>query len=163
AGARCAPRRRLRLLGRTDPRRGLRSAPADDGSGRRVPARARGGVRRRGRGFGSAGPRGGDGQGRRLRSRLRQLPGGESSGSVGVFDAAGHQTSETALAPGARPPSEVPSAVLLPLGPEAGDPLLGVVASASGGPYAVVLRSAVSTNVDLSVTFPKGDGTFVHA
>jgi hypothetical protein len=92
---------------------------------------------------------------------IARAPG--ASLSVSVFDAAGHQTAETAVAPGARPPSEVPSAVLLPLGAEADDPLLGVVASASGGPYGVALRSAVGTTVGLSVTFSRGDGTFVHA
>jgi Carboxypeptidase regulatory-like domain len=79
-----------------------------------------------------------------------------------VLDAAGHRTTNMVLEPGKRPPSDVPSAALLPLGPEAGDPVLGVVASASGGPHIVQLWSGVATTADLSVTFPKGDGTFVH-
>lgn len=81
---------------------------------------------------------------------------------ISVFDAAGHRTTNVVLEPGKRPPSDVPSAVLLPLGPEAGDPVLGLVANAGGGPYIVALRSSVATTANLSVTFPKGDGTFVH-
>jgi hypothetical protein len=92
------------------------------------------------------------------------VTGGNPASPLGITvkDASGRQTST--LSPGpAGPPSDVPGAALLRLGTEANAPVLGVVPAATGGPYSLDLRSTVDTVVDVSITLPKGDGTFVRA
>jgi hypothetical protein len=80
---------------------------------------------------------------------------------ITLLDAAGRKTSTLGTGPDG-PPSEVPSATLLPLGTAANAPVLGIVAAATGGAYTLELRSPVDTVADVSMTLPRGDGTFVR-
>ena len=78
-----------------------------------------------------------------------------------LLDGAGGQTALRGSG-GELPVSEVAGAVFLPLGPRGAAPLLGVVAAASHGPYMVRLVGHASGSVQLSATFPRGDGTFAR-
>lgn len=55
----------------------------------------------------------------------------------------------------------VPGGVLLPLG-GSGGPLLGLVMAPSMPPYTLTLTGRGAGTVDLSVTLPRGDGTFLR-
>ena len=92
------------------------------------------------------------------------VSGGDPAAPLGItlLDASGRRTSTLGYGAEA-PPSEVPGAALLPLGTEAGSATLGIVAAATGGPWSLDLRSTVATVVDVSVTFPRGDGAFARA
>jgi hypothetical protein len=59
------------------------------------------------------------------------------------------------------PQSEVPGAVLLPLGGSAA-PLLGLLTAPSTSPYVLQLEGLGSGTADVAVTLPRGDGTFAR-
>jgi hypothetical protein len=86
------------------------------------------------------------------------VAGGDPGSPLGITlrDAASRETSTGG-------PSEVAGAALARLGAEADSPVLGIVAAAAAGPYALEIRSAVDTTADVSLTLPQGDGTFVRA
>ncbi|HKY34350.1 MAG TPA: carboxypeptidase regulatory-like domain-containing protein [Polyangiaceae bacterium] len=73
----------------------------------------------------------------------------------------GNRRSEAQAAPGALPRSEIPSGTWLPLGGAAG-PLLGLVPVASSALYRLELTGTGTGSTDLSVTLPRGGGSFVR-
>ncbi len=77
---------------------------------------------------------------------------------VALTDASGAVLASTA------PGGAIVGGVLLPLGGAgaSGSPLLGLVTAPSAPPYTLTLTGRGSGSVDLSVTFPKGDGTFLR-
>lgn len=61
------------------------------------------------------------------------------------------------------PRPAVVSTALVPLGPPADSPLFGLVTAPSAGPYTLDFTGRASSAVDLSVTYPRGDGQFMRA
>jgi hypothetical protein len=90
------------------------------------------------------------------------VTGGDPASPLGVtlLDSSRRRTSTLGYG---GPASEVPGAALLPLGTATNAPLLGIVAAATDAHYALELRSAVETVADVSLTLPRGDGSFVRA
>ncbi len=81
-------------------------------------------------------------------------------GASQLTDAAGRRLG-TAGAGGA---TEIPGGVVMTLGaPPAEWPALGVVTSAAASPYTLELVASEATTPALSLTFPRGDGTFARA
>ena len=87
--------------------------------------------------------------------------GGAAPVKAVLFDGAGRQTALLGNAD-ELPVAEVEGAVFLPLGPRGSAPLLAVAAAASKGPYMVRLVGHASGSVQVSATFPRGDGTFAR-
>lgn len=89
------------------------------------------------------------------------VTGGDPAAPLGIalFDASGRQTSTPRAG---TEPSEIPGAAVFRLGTETNAPVLGIVATAAGAPFRLDLHSAVDTVADVSITLPKGDGTFVR-
>ncbi len=79
---------------------------------------------------------------------------------VKLTDSAGKVT-VLGTSPDTRPMSEVTGAVLMPLGALATAPVLGLVQGPTGQ-YALDLVARAPGALDLSVTLPRGDGTFVR-
>ena len=79
---------------------------------------------------------------------------------VSLADANGDVLASTA------PGGEIPGGVLLPLGGSPGSggsaPLLGLVTAPDAPPYTLTLTGRSAGSVDLSVTLPRGDGTFLR-
>ena len=76
-----------------------------------------------------------------------------------LFDASQRQTSTPRAG---TEPSEIPGAALFPLGTQTNAPVLGIVATAAGAPFRLDLHSPVDAVADVSITLPRGDGTFVR-
>ena len=81
--------------------------------------------------------------------------------SVALVDAGGRRTAAT-VAPDPLARGQVRSAAIVPLGPTATAPLFGLVTAPSSAPYTIALEAAGPGVVDLSVTYPRGDGAFTH-
>lgn len=63
----------------------------------------------------------------------------------------------------AQPPrAEVVSAAMMPLGNSPASPVLGLITNPTASPYSLVLNGSAAGSVDVSVTLPRGDGTFVR-
>ncbi len=63
----------------------------------------------------------------------------------------------------AQPPrADVVSAVMVPLGNSHASPVLGLITNPTASPYSLVLNGSAAGSVDVSVTLPRGDGTFVR-
>ncbi|HTC93759.1 MAG TPA: carboxypeptidase regulatory-like domain-containing protein [Terriglobales bacterium] len=63
----------------------------------------------------------------------------------------------------AQPPrADVLSAVMVPLGNSHVSPVLGLITNPTASPYSLVLNGSAAGSVDVSVTLPRGDGTFVR-
>jgi hypothetical protein len=73
----------------------------------------------------------------------------------------GNRRSDAQAAPGTLPRSEIPSGTWLPLG-GAGGASLGLVPVASSALYRLELTGTGSGSTDLSVTLPRGGGTFIR-
>jgi Big-like domain-containing protein/carboxypeptidase family protein/PA14 domain-containing protein len=91
---------------------------------------------------------------------------GDGSGAapldISLVDALGRRTVPDASAGGV-PPSNVPGAVFLPIGPgTAPAPLLGRISNPSSGPYTIEWTGRSAGPFDLSLTQPLGDGTFIR-
>lgn len=82
-----------------------------------------------------------------------------SSLDVALVDAGGRRTAAGAVS--GTPAADVRTAVFLPLAPD-GASVLGLVAAPTAGPYTLDLAGRGATSVDLAVTLPRGDGTFVR-
>ncbi|HEX2874243.1 MAG TPA: carboxypeptidase regulatory-like domain-containing protein [Polyangiaceae bacterium] len=80
--------------------------------------------------------------------------------SVALVDGGNRRTEAQAVA-GALPRSEIASGVWLPLGNASG-PLLGLVPVAGSALYRLELAGTGTGSTDLSVTLPRGGGTFVR-
>lgn len=61
------------------------------------------------------------------------------------------------------PRPAVTSAVIAPLGDPQEAPLFGLIAAPAAMPYTLELTGRGGSAVDLSITYPRGDGTFIHA
>jgi len=81
---------------------------------------------------------------------------------VAVLDAAGRRTDAPA-ALGELPVNHVRGASIVPLGDLATAPVLGLIALPAAAPYTIELTGRDGAPVDLSVTFPRVDGTFGRA
>lgn len=83
--------------------------------------------------------------------------GGAAPVDVALADGNGNVLASTA------PGGEIPGGVLLPLGSGgSGGPFLGLVTAPSTPPYTLTLTGRSAGAVDLSVTLPRGDGTFLR-
>lgn len=78
--------------------------------------------------------------------------------AVALVDGAGRRT----WAGLAGSSAAVPGAVLLPLGDSLGTSLLGLLASATSGPYVLELSGASDATTAVSLTLPDGSGSFVR-
>jgi hypothetical protein len=89
------------------------------------------------------------------------VAGGDPAAPLGInlVDATGRRTSTRVAG---QDLSQIPGAALFPLGTEPSAPVLGIVATAAGAPFRLEVASAVDTVADVSITLPKGDGTFVR-
>lgn len=81
---------------------------------------------------------------------------------VAIVDAAGRRT-EAPSAPGVLPLAQIRGASLVPLGDPASAPVLGLIALPAAAPYTIELTGTEGSPVDVSVTFPRLDGTFARA
>ncbi|HYE85450.1 MAG TPA: hypothetical protein VEA16_03775, partial [Vicinamibacterales bacterium] len=63
----------------------------------------------------------------------------------------------------ADPRPAVASATIAPLGPPSSSPLFGLIAAPSAMPYTLEMTGRSTAPVDLSVTYPRGDGAFTRA
>ena len=60
------------------------------------------------------------------------------------------------------PLSEIPGAFLIPLGPPGSAPILGILTAPSASPFTIEIEGREAGAADLSLTFPRGDGSFVR-
>lgn len=84
---------------------------------------------------------------------------GTTGMGVSLTDAGGRRTVLTGAPTDPRP--AVRSAVLLPLGAPGAAPVFGLVAAPTAGPYTLWLGGTAGA-ADVSVTYPRGDGTFTR-
>ncbi|HKC10849.1 MAG TPA: hypothetical protein VKI41_02200, partial [Vicinamibacteria bacterium] len=86
--------------------------------------------------------------------------GGGALVDVALMDGAGRQSLSGSTQD--VPRSDVPGGVIIPLGPPAMAPLLGFLTAPTTSPYRLRLIGRGAGPVDVSLTLPRGDGTFVR-
>jgi hypothetical protein len=77
--------------------------------------------------------------------------------AVTLTDSSGNQLSTNS------PGGSVPGGVMLPLGNNAGTPVLGLLTAPNASPYTLLLTPQSSGSTDLSIAIPRGDGTVIRA
>jgi len=78
--------------------------------------------------------------------------------TLSIADARGRRLSTTIDDGAASPPAEIPGGVIVKTGAD----LLSLVGSPGSSPYTLDLSAVETTTTALSLTFPRGDGTFVR-
>ena len=87
---------------------------------------------------------------------------GTSGAPVDVAFADGALRQSLSGTTAAVPRSDIPGGVIVPLGPPATAPLLGLLTAPSASPYTLRIAGRGAGPVDISVTLPRGDGTLVR-